>query len=520
MLAEPKLLVVDDEEVICEGCRRVFTRQGFEVEKCSDACQGLALAKENDYSAILLDIKMPNMDGIAFLESLRKDKPEVPVVLMTGYPSVPNAASAVRLGASDYVTKPFTPEEISQAVHRLLCDGRSQTSTAPEKPVVPVERLRFWHKAWFELVEEGPARVGAVLAGPGAANVVSFRLPRIGEVVFQGLPMASVTISGQPEQIVPAPISGVVVAVNESLVKNPTALLSDPCGEGWIACISPTRLEEEANACHTRRVVVANPDGKSAAVQSAKLKWLGCDVRMVNSPGELAGLKDFDGYAVAVDAAAYGAEGPAAVGQINTLAPAAKAIVLAAADCTMESAYRIRRIFYYAVDALADNEMADILYAAFQSPPPAQNDRRKEAAQPLCSVLITNNNRSRVRLLASPGLLRREEGLGRMVRQKLMQQLFPLESSPDETAITPMNLLGMATKCDRLIVLLAQDADRLPGSLVRDAKAEFVSLSGKGADKVTTLVVQPQVGDAGPLAFDPLTLESLAEHLVREMATC
>src|SRR3974390_3058874 len=115
-----KLLVVDDEEVICEGCRRIFNRQGFEVEKCSDACQGLSLAKQNNYSAILLDIKMPTMDGIAFLESLRQQKADVPVVLMTGYPSIPNAASAIRLGASDYVTKPFTPEEISQAVHRPL----------------------------------------------------------------------------------------------------------------------------------------------------------------------------------------------------------------------------------------------------------------------------------------------------------------------------------------------------------------------------------------------------------------
>ena len=69
-------------------------------------------------------------------------------------------------------------------------------------------------------------------------------------------------------------------------------------------------------------------------------------------------------------------------------------------------------------------------------------------------------------------------------------------------------------------MLLAQDAGRLPGSLVRDAKSEFVSLSGKGADKVTTLVVQPNPTDSGPLVFDPVTIESLAEHLVREMASC
>ena len=98
---------------------------------------GSDLAKENDYTAILLDIKMPNMDGIEFLEALRKQKADVPVVLMTGYPSIPNAASAIRLGASDYVTKPFTPEEISQAVHRLMQHGEPERPRRPPRPSRP-----------------------------------------------------------------------------------------------------------------------------------------------------------------------------------------------------------------------------------------------------------------------------------------------------------------------------------------------------------------------------------------------
>ena len=153
MLDDPKLLVVDDEEVICEGCRRIFSRQGFEVEKCSDACQGLGLAKQNDYSAILLDIKMPTMDGIAFLEALRKQKADVPVVLMTGYPSIPNAASAIRLGASDYVTKPFTPEEITQAVHRLLHHDSTPNRKPPRRPNrrPRPSRSASGIDAWFQL---------------------------------------------------------------------------------------------------------------------------------------------------------------------------------------------------------------------------------------------------------------------------------------------------------------------------------------------------------------------------------
>ena len=523
MLDDPKLLVVDDEEVICEGCRRIFSKQGFEVEKCSDACKGLSLATENDYSAILLDIKMPNMDGIEFLKSLRQRKPEVPVVLMTGYPSIPNAASAIRFGASDYVTKPFTPEEISQAVHRLLHSQPNEGSptASVSQPAAAAQGFRFWRDTWFRAADEGAACVGTLLVAPGAAAVAKVVLPRIGEVVYQGLPLAAVTVAGRPEVIVHSPLSGVVVAVNDALQADPAAILNDPCGQGWIACISPTRLEDEAKSCQVRHVILCNPT-PTAAAQAEKLRWLGCEVTEIADVASLSkSLQPNEPHVVLVDGPAFGAEGPAMVGQINTIDPAAKVVVIASSDCTMESAYRIRRIFYYAVEPFADNEIAEIFAGAFQSPSHAATaDRRREAAQPLNSIIITNHNRTRVRIVAAPGLLRREEGLGRLLRHKLMQRLLPIESSPDEYQITPMNLLGLAARCDRLIVLLVQDAGRLPGSLIRDTKSEFVSLSGEGADKVTTLVVQPGLSDAGPLAFDPVLLDSLAEQVVREMATC
>ena len=115
-----RLLVVDDEEVVCQACRRIFSAHGFQVDGSCDAREGLSLATEKDYAAILLDFKMPVMDGVQFLKELRRTKPHVPVVFITGYPSISSAVSAMRLGAADYVTKPFSPEEITQAVERLL----------------------------------------------------------------------------------------------------------------------------------------------------------------------------------------------------------------------------------------------------------------------------------------------------------------------------------------------------------------------------------------------------------------
>jgi len=531
MLDDPRLLVVDDEETICEGCRRIFTRQGFTVEKCSDASQGLSLAEKNDYSAILLDIKMPTMDGIAFLEALRKHKADVPVVLMTGYPSIPNAASAIRLGASDYVTKPFTPEEITQAVHRLLHHvvPTGDRRVSPELPAdprpasgCPAEPLRFWRRTWIQQGDPRVTRVGCVLTHPTSTGIESVRLPRIGEVVYQGLPLAAVTAAGKPAEVIPAPLSGVVVAVNESLKQEPSLLLSDPCTLGWIACISATRADVEAAQCLPRRVILYNLDATTAPAQASKLRDLGCDVNLTTNWAQLSAVLDGTNAPVVVlDGTALGDEGPVTVGLINGACPGAKVIVVAPAESDREAAYRLRRILYYAVEPFTDNEIAAILDTAFDRPShSSRSDKHRDIAQPLSSIAITNRNGTRVRLQIAAGLLRREAGLGRLLHQKLVAALYPMETSPEEVSITPMNLVGLAERCDRLIVLTTGEQGRLPGSLLRDAKGEFVSLTGKGGEKIVALVIQPNRGDCGAMTFDPEINEALATHIVREMASC
>ena len=115
-----RLLVVDDDPIICHACRRIFSDQGFEVEENTDAREGLKRATEQDYACILLDIKMPGIDGIQSLEELRKHKPGLPVLIMTGYPSLSTATVAVELGASGYITEPFTPANMRRSVQKML----------------------------------------------------------------------------------------------------------------------------------------------------------------------------------------------------------------------------------------------------------------------------------------------------------------------------------------------------------------------------------------------------------------
>lgn len=338
MADDRNLLVVDDEDVVCQACRRIFSRQGFQVEVNTDARQGLAWATEKDYAIILLDIKMPNIDGIEFLEKLRAKKPDVPVLIITGYPSIPNASAAMRLGACDYVTKPFTSEEITWAVQRVLntqqalnghCVGTLTDGQAPpasESRVTPL----FWDESWVLLADDGAACVGAVLPGLRGASITSIRLPRIGEVVYQGLPLAGVTTSTKPLVTVPSPVSGVVMDVNQvMLAKRPGLLASDPYGEGWIACICTTRHEDMEN-CKHRRVLLVNADAASAQEQVQRLTALGCQVEQVSDrEGLIAALADGDGRAVFLDATSLGRAGPLLVEQVNRRASHVRIVVVA-----------------------------------------------------------------------------------------------------------------------------------------------------------------------------------------------
>jgi DNA-binding NtrC family response regulator/glycine cleavage system H lipoate-binding protein len=531
MAEDRTMLVVDDEEVVCQACRRIFSRQGFQVDSRTDARQGLSLAAEKDYTIVLLDIKMPNLDGIEFLKRLREKKFDVPVLIITGYPSIPNAAAAMRLGACDYVTKPFTSEEITWAVQRVLntrqipaVDGHDHAAEDGEAAAPAAEETLFWDESWVRLAADESASVGVVLPGLRGATVSEVRLPRIGEVVYQGLPLAGVCVSGKPLTVVPSPVSGVVAAVNEQLTKRPELLATRPCedgwGGGWIACICTTRHEELAN-CKRRRILLVNADPASSAEQDRKLRELGCQVQQVaEREALLSALADAGDRAVFLDATSLGAAGPDLVELTNHDAPNLRVVVMGSNGGAGETVYREHKIFYYAVEPFADNEIADILGAVFQTrePQPPKAERQKESSEPISGVSITNRNQHKVELLAAPGLLWGNEGVGLQISQRLLARLLPVVVTPGEAYLTPANIFKTAAICDRVMVLLARDTGRLPGSLSRDAKPEFDVDPGDAAGKVAILTVQPDAL-GGFACLDARTISALADHIVWDMAS-
>ena len=115
-----KILVIDDEEIICNGCRLILSDQGHAVESCTNGKSGLGEIRKGQFDVLLLDMKLPDMDGMEILRAAREEKPDLYVIVMTGYSTVQNAVEAMKSGAMDYIAKPFSDDELVIAVARAL----------------------------------------------------------------------------------------------------------------------------------------------------------------------------------------------------------------------------------------------------------------------------------------------------------------------------------------------------------------------------------------------------------------
>ena len=110
-----RVLVVDDEEVVRLGYRRVLSADGFRVMSAGDGREALDLMGGDRFDVVLMDMRMPGMDGIELLRAIKDQWPESEVVVVTGYPSIETAKEAVKLGAYDYLAKPLVPEAVLRA---------------------------------------------------------------------------------------------------------------------------------------------------------------------------------------------------------------------------------------------------------------------------------------------------------------------------------------------------------------------------------------------------------------------
>lgn len=115
-----KILIVDDEKLMRVSLEDKLMKVGYAVISLSNAVEGLTVLQSENYDAVITDVRLPRMDGIEFLKEIKKVSPDTVVIIMTAYGSIENAVIAMKEGAYDYVTKPFSLEELMIKLQKAL----------------------------------------------------------------------------------------------------------------------------------------------------------------------------------------------------------------------------------------------------------------------------------------------------------------------------------------------------------------------------------------------------------------
>ncbi len=125
------LLIIDDEDIILKSCERILRkREDLTIDTATNGREGLEKAKAKKYDIVITDLKMPVMDGMEVLKTLRKEQPDVTVIIFTGFATVDTTREALKLGAFDYIPKPFTPDELSNVVDNAIKARQNKAEAA------------------------------------------------------------------------------------------------------------------------------------------------------------------------------------------------------------------------------------------------------------------------------------------------------------------------------------------------------------------------------------------------------
>ncbi len=117
-----KILVIDDEAIVRVSCERVLKPEGYHVVVTPKGTEAIGMLENEQFDLVLTDLKMPDMDGLEVLKTIKSKWPDMIVIIITGYGTISTAVQAMKLGAYEYIEKPFTPEDILNAVNKALAE--------------------------------------------------------------------------------------------------------------------------------------------------------------------------------------------------------------------------------------------------------------------------------------------------------------------------------------------------------------------------------------------------------------
>ncbi len=257
-----RILAVDDEEIILDSFRKILVLAGYSIDTVQTGQEALDLVRKRNYDFVFTDLKMPEMDGVEVCKAVKHLRPDIDVIIITGYATVESAVETMKYGAMDYIQKPFTEEELVSMVDKFLIrrqerirkEMKSRVHITHVGEAEAKETIDFyipggvfiapWH-TWAGLTESGEVRVGIDdFAAKILGKIDAVEAPNINKEVKQGELLFNVHIG---QEIVPfhSPVSGRVLQVNKKVISDPDLLSITPYENNWICKIDADHIEDD-----------------------------------------------------------------------------------------------------------------------------------------------------------------------------------------------------------------------------------------------------------------------------------
>lgn len=248
-----KILVVDDEINVCKSIRRAILSEYNDVDTALSGEEALTMQEEKGYDMLITDLMMPGISGVELLNSFKVRYPDVILIMITGYPTIKTAVQAVKLGAFDYIPKPFTPDELRGLVERAFkqSDAEKSGASAPSPPR-PEGLFCLRGQTWLRKEGTNTVTVGVVYDFiKNIEPIASIDILAENKRVYQGESCARLTDAKGGIHRIWSPASGRISRVNKEIFNDLTLLRKDPYGSGWILSLEASNLTEDLESLVT-----------------------------------------------------------------------------------------------------------------------------------------------------------------------------------------------------------------------------------------------------------------------------
>lgn len=256
------ILAIDDEEIVLDSFRKILVLDGYSIDTVESGPEALMLVKRKDYDFVFTDMKMPGMDGVEVTKAVKHLRPDIDVIVITGYATIETAVETMKYGAMDYVQKPFTEDELISFVNKSLIKRQDRierkvkptvnlvTSSSKESDSihefnVPSGVFISSGHTWGSIEQNGLVKVGLddfvqKIIGP----IDEVVLPGRGKTVTRGDILFSIRQGKRVADFL-SPVSGKIKYVNEKLQDNVELLKIKPYEHGWVCYIEASNLGVE-----------------------------------------------------------------------------------------------------------------------------------------------------------------------------------------------------------------------------------------------------------------------------------